>query len=96
MRVDRGELTALVKDACLLRPPGSYRGRPIRYQGAEQLPGLPPAFAAYFDYPQAVGGSYLRYIENKLREAYSFTGSPVRVLARSKETRKPKPSRSGE
>ncbi len=96
LRVDRGELTALVRDACLLRPPGSYRGRPVRYLGAEQLPGLPPAFAAYFDYPQAVGGSYLRYIENKLREAYSFTGSPVRVLARSKEPRRARRTRSGE
>jgi len=91
-QIERGELTALVRDACLLRPPGSYRGRPIRYLGAEQLPGLPPAVAIYFDYPQVVASTYLRYIENRLREAYSFAGSPLRIIARSKERRVRKPT----
>ena len=91
-QIERGELTALVRDACLLRPPGTYRGRPIRYLGAEQLPGLPPAVAIYFDYPQVVASTYLRYIENRLREAYSFAGSPLRIVARSKAPRDRKPS----
>lgn len=81
-RVPREELEALVRNACLLRPPGAYHGRPVRFAGAEQLPGLPPAFAVYFNWPQAVAGSYLRFIENRLREAYDFTGTPLTVLAR--------------
>jgi GTPase len=81
-RVPRGDLEALVRDACLLRPPGSYRGKPVKFNGAEQLPGLPPAFALYFSWPQAVAGSYLRFIENRLREAFDFTGAPLTVLAR--------------
>jgi GTP-binding protein len=81
-RVPRKELEDLVRDACLLRPPGSYRGRPVAFTGAEQLPGLPPAFAVYFNWPQAVAGSYLRFIENRLREAYDFTGTPLTVLSR--------------
>jgi len=83
-RVPRPEVEGIVSDACLLRPPGSYRGRPVRCRGAEQLPGLPPAFAVYFNWPQAVEGSYLRFIENRLREGYGFTGTPLRVIARRK------------
>ncbi|MDP2871419.1 MAG: ribosome biogenesis GTPase Der [Bacillota bacterium] len=81
-RIPRQELGDLVRDACLLRPPGTYRGRQVRCGGAEQLPGLPPAFAVYFSWPQAVAGSYLRFIENRLREAYDFTGCPLTVVAR--------------
>jgi GTP-binding protein len=95
-RVERGQLTALIRDACLLRPPGSYRGRPINYLGAEHLPGLPPAFAVYFDHPEVVSATYLRYIENRLREAYSFAGSPLRVLARGKERKERRPSSTEE
>lgn len=83
-RVDQEDLEQMIRDSTLLRPPGSYRGRRIRFLGAEQLPGLPPAFAVYFDRPQAVAGSYLKYIENRLRDVYSFTGAPLRVLARSR------------
>jgi GTP-binding protein len=87
-RVPRGDLEGLLRDAVMLRPPGTYRGRQIRFLGAEQLPGLPPAFAVYFDRPALIGGSYLRYIENRLRDVYSFTGAPLRVLARGLPRRK--------
>jgi GTP-binding protein len=83
-RIPMAEIEGIVSDACLLRPPGSFKGRPIRCRGAEQLPGLPPAFAVYFNWPQAVEGSYLRFIENRLREGYDFTGSPLRVIARKR------------
>jgi len=86
-RIPRADLEALMRDAVLLRPPGTYRGRQIRFLGAEQLPGLPTAFAVYFDRPGQVGGSYLRYIENRLRDMYSFTGAPLRVLARARPKR---------
>lgn len=86
-QVPKEEVEAIVGDACLLRPAGSYRGRPIRFQGAEQLPGLPPAFVVYFNWPQAVEGSYLRYIENRLREGYAFTGAPLRVISRRRPRR---------
>lgn len=86
-RVPKEEVEAIVSDACLLRPAGSYRGRPVRFHGADQLPGLPPAFVVYFNWPQAVEGSYLRYIENRLREGYDFTGAPLRVVCRRKGRR---------
>lgn len=92
-RVPRAELESLVRDAVLLRPVGTYRGRQIRFLGAEQLPGLPPAFAVYFDRPALVGGAYLRYIENRLRDAYSFAGAPLRVLARALPRAAPRPAR---
>jgi GTP-binding protein len=91
-RIPREDLQALVSDACLLRPPGSYRGRPVACNGAEQLPGLPPAFAVYFNWPQAVAGSYLRFIENRLREAYDFTGTPLTVLSRRGRPGQEKPA----
>ena len=65
-------------------PPPSAKGKYIRIKYATQLPNKSPAFAFFCNLPQYVRESYKRYLENKLREKYNFTGVPIRIFMRKK------------
>ena len=65
-------------------PPPAYRGQYIRMKYMTQLPVHAPTFAIFCNHPDKVREDYRRYIENKLREAYSFQGVPLRVFFRKK------------
>jgi GTP-binding protein len=60
------------------------KGKSIRIKYVTQLPGVVPAFAFFCNLPQYVKESYTRYLENKLREHFTFTGVPIRVFFRKK------------
>ena len=42
----------------------------------------PPTFVVFVNYPEGVHFSYIRYIENNLRQAFGFHGSPIRIYAK--------------
>lgn len=65
-------------------PPPMNKGKAIRIKYVTQLPGVVPAFAFFCNLPQYVKESYTRYLENKLREHFNFTGVPIRVFFRKK------------
>ena len=60
----------------------SARGVPLRVQSAQQVAVSPPTFAIRVNLPDSIHFSYERYIINSLRHAYSFAGSPLRLLFR--------------
>jgi GTPase len=65
-------------------PPPAVKGKYIRIKYATQLPNKSPVFAFFCNLPQYVRESYKRYLENKLRENYNFTGVPIRIFMRKK------------
>ncbi|HEX2616846.1 MAG TPA: GTP-binding protein, partial [Flavobacteriales bacterium] len=65
-------------------PPPMYKGKSVHIKYVTQLPGVVPAFAFFTNLPQYVKDSYVRFLENKLREHYDFHGVPVRVFFRKK------------
>ncbi len=65
-------------------PPAMYKGKTVRIKYVTQLPGVVPAFAFFANLPQYIKESYARFLENKLREHFDFTGVPVRVFFRKK------------
>ena len=65
-------------------PPPSLKGKYVKIKYCQQIPTFAPAFAFYCNLPQYVKDPYKRYIENKLREHFDFTGVPVRVFFRKK------------
>jgi GTP-binding protein len=65
-------------------PPPMYKGKNLQIKYVTQLPGVVPAFAFFCNLPQYVKDSYARFLENKLREHFAFTGVPVRVFFRKK------------
>lgn len=66
------------------KPPPMFKGKMVRIKYVTQLPGVVPAFAFFCNLPQYVKESYTRFLENKLREHFSFTGVPIRVFFRKK------------
>ncbi len=56
----------------------------VRSVFATQVATKPPVFALFVGHPQDVGKPYVRFLENRLREQYNFTGTPIRILVRQK------------
>jgi len=81
-RVPAHELHDIVARAVVLSPPPDNRGHPLRIHYVRQAPGVPPTFVFLVNDPDAVHFAYARYLENQLREAFGFEGSPVRLLFR--------------
>ncbi|MFQ5335998.1 MAG: ribosome biogenesis GTPase Der [Flavobacteriales bacterium] len=65
-------------------PPPASRGRYVKIKYITQLPTAVPSFALFCNFPDEVGENYKRYIENRLREKYTFSGVPVRIYFRKK------------
>jgi len=65
-------------------PPPSVKGKYIKIKYVTQLPTYTPSFAFFCNLPQYIREPYKRFIENRLREKYDFTGIPVRIFFRKK------------
>jgi GTP-binding protein len=64
--------------------PPVVRGNPIRIKYVTQLPTAVPSFAFFCNFPEDVKTPYRNYLENKLRENFSFSGVPIRIYFRKK------------
>jgi GTP-binding protein len=64
--------------------PPSLKGKYIKIKYVTQLPTQCPSFAFFCNLPQYIGDSYKRFLENKLRSHYDFSGIPVRIYFRKK------------
>lgn len=65
-------------------PPPSTKGKYVKIKYITQINGVSPMFAFFCNLPQYLKEPYYRFIENKLRENFDFTGSPVQVFFRQK------------
>jgi GTP-binding protein len=65
-------------------PPPASRGRHIKIKYVTQLPVYTPSFAFFCNYPESIKEPYKRFIENRIREKYDFSGVPVRIFFRKK------------
>jgi GTPase len=81
-RVPTPELNRVFEQLTKAHEPPLYHGRRVKYYYVTQVGIKPPTFIVFVNYPEGVHFSYLRYIENKLREAFGFTGTPLRIFAK--------------
>ena len=65
-------------------PPPAYKGKYVKIKFCTQLPTPYPQFAFFCNLPQYVREPYKRYLENKIREHYSFSGVPISIFMRKK------------
>ncbi|MGO0060989.1 ribosome biogenesis GTPase Der [Brevibacillus fluminis] len=84
MRVPTATLNDLVTDATIMTPPPSDRGKRLKINYSTQVAVKPPTFVLFVNDPELMHFSYERYIENKIREAFVFEGTPIRILTRKK------------
>lgn len=79
------ELNRLIREVVELKPPPSRKGRQVKIYYALQTNVQPPTFLLFVNDPRLLHFSYLRYLENKLRESFHFSGTPLRIIARKRK-----------
>lgn len=84
-RVSIGELNDLIMDAVRVNEPPSYNGRRLRIFYTTQANAVPPTFVFFVNDETLMHFSYERYLENVIRKAYDFTGTPIRLVLRQKK-----------
>ena len=62
----------------------SIKGKYIRIKYAAQLPNPTPVFAFFVNLPQYIKDTYRRFLENKIREHWDFSGVPIQIYFRQK------------
>lgn len=83
-KISTSQLNKFLQDVVLHYQPPSYKGKSIKIKYATQLPTHAPSFAFFCNLPQYVKEPYKRYLENKLREKFNFTGVPIQLFMRKK------------
>lgn len=84
MRIQTNVLNDLVHEATTVTPPPSDKGRRLRINYITQVSVKPPTFVLFVNDVELLHFSYQRFIENRIREAFPFEGTPIRIIARSK------------
>lgn len=83
-KIKTSELNDLMLKAIEAYPPPSIKGKFVKIKYVVQLPSKTPSFAFFANLPQYVKEPYRRYLENKIREAFNFSGVPVQIYIRKK------------
>jgi len=83
-RVTTGMLNDVMNEAITLVQPPSDKGRRLKLYYATQVSTRPPTFVVFCNSTKLFHFSYQRYIENQLRKAFGFSGTPVRIIPREK------------
>lgn len=83
-KVKTSELNEVMLEAIEAYPPPSIKGKFVKIKYVTQLPSQTPSFAFFANLPQYVKEPYRRYLENKIREKFNFSGVPVQIFMRKK------------
>lgn len=84
MRVQTPVLNDVIADAMTMNPPHMDRGRRLRLNYATQVAIKPPTFVFFVNDPELLHFSYRRYLENKIRDSFTFGGTPIKIICRKK------------
>jgi len=84
MRVSTPGLNNLVRDSVQQNPPPTHKTRRLKIYYASQSGVKPPKFVFFINDPELAHFSYMRYLENQIRSAYGFQGTPIRFLLKRK------------
>jgi PAS domain S-box-containing protein len=84
MRIPTGQLNSLISDATMMKQPPSDKGRRLKIYYVTQVGVKPPLFSFQINDRELMHFSYARYLENKIREGYGFTGTSLKFVFREK------------
>jgi GTP-binding protein len=83
-KIPTSKLNETMLDIINRNPPPSLKGKWIKIKFVTQLPTHAPSFAFFCNLPQYVKDPYKRFLENKLREKFNFSGVPIQIFMRKK------------
>lgn len=83
-RIPTSKLNDCIVDAMLLNEPKEYQGVKLRVYYTSQVSVNPPTFVLFVNDTECMHFSYGRYLENKIRESFDFTGTPIKLILRKR------------
>ena len=83
-RVSTSVLNKVIADAYAMVPPDTVKNKRLKIYYTTQVKVAPPSFALFVNKEDLLKDSYKRYIENRMREAFGFFGTPIRLSVREK------------
>ena len=87
-RISTGLLNKVINEAYALNPPTSFKGKRLKIYYVTQAKTQPPTFVLFVNSEELLKDSYKRYLENKLREAFGFFGTPIKISVRERGEKK--------
>ena len=84
-RVQTSVLNDVLVDAQAINPTTTFNGGRLKIFYANQVSTCPPTFILFVNDPQYLHFSYKRYLENRLREAFGFEGTPIHIICRKRD-----------
>ena len=84
-RIQTSVLNDILQDAQIMNPAPLFEGGRLRIYFANQVDARPPTFVLFVNRPKYAHFSYMRYIENRLRESFSFDGTPIKIILRERK-----------
>lgn len=84
-RIPTGELNQLLRNSMLKHAPSTRTGQKLKIYYGSQVRVNPPTFLFHVNDPELVHFSYERFLENQIRETYSFMGTPIRMSFRERK-----------
>ena len=78
-------LNRVILEAFALNPPSTEKGKKLKAYYSTQIGVAPPTFVIFVNEEKLLKPSYLRYLEKKLREAFGFFGTPIKILIRERK-----------
>jgi GTPase len=83
-RISTSQINQVLQNAQDVHPAPSSAGRQLKIYYGTQVRSDPPTFLLYVNDPKLAHFTYLRFLENRLRESYPFTGTPIRIVLKSR------------
>lgn len=84
MRISTSVLNQVITDAVAMNQPPMEKGKRLKILYTTQVKVKPPTFVIFCNEPEIMHFSYQRYLENQLREAFGFMGTPINIIVRGK------------
>ena len=78
------QLNAVIHKAQDAHPHPSHAGRQLKMYYGTQVRSDPPTFMIYVNEPKLMHFTYIRYLENQIREEYGFLGTPIRIVTKGR------------
>ena len=85
LRVATGVLNEIMTEAVAMQQPPTDKGKRLRLYYITQVSVKPPTFVIFVNDKNLMHFSYQRYIENKIREAFGFRGTPIKIIIRERK-----------
>jgi GTPase len=84
LRVPTNVLNDVIMDAIAMNPTPTHNGQRLRVYYATQVAIKPPTFVVFVNDPELLHFSYERFLENRIRDAFDFEGSPIKIIGRAR------------